>query len=169
MKTYYVNQSDIIAETMKAVNQKENRRIIDQKDIYHFEQIADTVMRKDGITYLQYQVFPYPFDQCFDICYYDNQFYYVLFPWVRMRTLDEKFTDALPVEVQVSLQKNQEEISDMMPSRDKEELLLLHDAYTDYLDFIQEDMQQALSQHEAKARMLTYRIHMTQNRRGTMQ
>lgn len=166
MNTYYINHYDIVAETMRVVNQKEDRRIIDQKDIAHFVQIAHSIMEKDGITCFQYQNFSFLFDQYFELYQQDNRFYFVLFPWVKMGTLEEKFTKNLPNEVFLSLRSHQDEIVARMPLRDKEEQEIIGDVYDTYLDSIQEQMKQSLSEYEAKVRMLTYRIHMTQKRGG---
>ena len=161
MEAYYVHYTDFVARTMKMINLKEKRGNFDQEDIQHYAEAFNHVMKEDGISYLQHQYISDAFTENFDFFQYDNQSYIVLFPWVKLSSLQKRFANFLFDGVMHFLERH-----NMIPVRDKEELVCLQEASSAYLYSIQMDMQQEFSEHEKMVRQLTYCIYMTQKRGG---
>lgn len=120
-KRYYLSYTDLVINTMIDALKFEDRRVIDDKDIYSYTQNSRQLFQqKDvNVVFLGNEDYDGFLSKIQDfLCIYDDK--YILLPWVEKEDLISNFRGAIPIDV-ISIIANKNR-SSFLSERSKKDL-----------------------------------------------
>lgn len=153
--SYYLNYGDIIINTMIVINQKSNRRIIDDKDIKDFEKKFMDLCKSNNIDIIISPMDDYA-SESLNSYVLNNDGKIIMLPWLDKSDLIENFRAYLPLNICLVLCKK--ELKDMLIDRTDEELKQFKNKEIDTAKFYEADIKRTINNIETKKALACKRL-----------